>query len=242
MLKRMVLIGIGAACLLTADDAPIEQVQVTHTERMDFPSGGVLTLKKSTGDLTVEGWDRPDMEITTIKSTKSYHLKDRQAAAKNLDRIRLVTERHGDELTITTEFPRHEMLWRLLRGVSAFELQYDIKVPRNARLIIDHDSGNVYIDDVTGDVHVTNSVGQITLHLPQDGHYAVDAKCDLGSVDSDFPGPERGQFFHLGHSLVSEASPAGAQKLYARMGVGDIMILKIRKPSAPAPLSPQGGH
>ena len=75
MLKKLLLIGIGASSLLVADDAPIVQVQVSHTERMDFPSGGVLRMKKSTGDLTVEGWDCPDVEITTIKSTKSYHRK-----------------------------------------------------------------------------------------------------------------------------------------------------------------------
>jgi hypothetical protein len=238
MFLKLMLAGIGASCLLTADDAPQLQVQATHTERMDFPAGGVLHMKKSTGDLTVEGWDRPDVEITTIKSTKSYNPADRSAAAKSLDRIRLVPERKGDELAITTEFPKHEMLTRLFRGVSAFELQYRIKVPRNARLIIEHDSGNVYIDDVSGDVHAKNGIGQITLHLPQDGHYAFDAKSDLGAVDSDFPGPEQGKLFHLGHAYISQAPPSGAQKLYARIGYGDITILKIRKPAPPAPLSP----
>lgn len=237
MLKRLLLIGIGASCLLIADDAPIEQVQVTHTEHMDFPSGGVLHLKKSTGDLTVEGWDRPDIEITTIKSTKSYQPSDRSAAAKSLDRIRLVPERHGDELTVTTEFPKHEMLTRLFRGVSSFELQYVIKVPRNARLIIDHDSGNVFVDNVTGDVRVTDGIGQIILHLPQQGHYAFDAKSDLGAVESDFPGPEHGRLIGLGRAFFTEA-PAGAQKLYARIGYGDITILKIRQPAPPPPLNP----
>jgi hypothetical protein len=232
------LIGFGASCLAIADDAPIVQVQATHTERMEFPSGGVLHLKKSTGDLTVEGWDRSDLEITTIKSTKSYHPKDRSIAAKELDRIRLVPERQGDELAITTEFPKHEMLARLFRGESDFELEYRIKVPRNARLIIEHDSGNVQIDDVTGDVHATNGHGQITMHLPENGNYAFNAKCNLGAVESDFPGPEQGTLFHLGHAYVSATPPAGAQKLYARIGYGDITILKIRKPLPPPPLNP----
>jgi hypothetical protein len=236
MMTRLLLIGVGATYLLMADDAPIEQVQVSHTDHVDFPSGGVLHLKKSTGDLSVEGWDRPDLEITTIKSTKSYHPRDRAAAAKTLDRIRLVTERHGDELTVTTEFPKHNVLLRTIRGVSAFELQYSIKVPRNARLIIEHDSGNVAVDDVTGDVHAKNGLGQIILHLPEQGHYAFDTKCDFGAVESDFPGPERGAI--VGRTFVTAAAPTGAQKLYARMGVGDITILKIRQPAPPAPLKP----
>lgn len=236
---KLVWIGAAASCMLMAgEDAPVEQVQVTHTERMDFPSGGTLRMLKSTGDLTIEGWDRSDMEITTVKSTKSYHPEDRKAAAQSLDRIQLVTARQGDELTITTQFPKHVLPMRLLRGVSAFELQYVIKVPRNARVFVEHDSGNVHIDDVTGDVHAKNGFGQITLHMPQDGHYAIDAKTRLGAVDSDFAGPEHGRYFDLGHAFISEAPPAGAQKLYARLGVGDITILKIRQPSPPPPLNP----
>lgn len=229
--------GMGASFLLAASDAPDQQVQATHTERMDFPSGGTLRMLKSTGDLTIEGWDRSDMEITTVKLTKSYHSGDRKAAEKSLDRIRLVTARKGNDLTITTEFPKHVLPMRLVRGVSAFELQYVIKVPRHTRVIVEHDSGNVYVDDIAGDVHVTDGSGQIMMHVPQDGHYAIDAKTNLGAVDSDFAGPEHGAWFDLGHSFVSEGSPATAQKLYARMGVGDISIMKMRQPAPPVPLN-----
>lgn len=229
-------VGMAASCLLAASDAPMEQVQATHTERMDFPAGGTLKMLKSTGDLTIEGWDRSDMEITTVKSTDSYHPGDRAAATKSLDRIRLVTAREGNELTITTEIPKHAIPLRPFMGVSAFDLQYVIKVPRNAKLVIEHESGNVYIDDVTGDVRVTDGNGQIMMHMPQDGHYAIDAKTDVGAVDSDFAGPEHGRLLDLGHVFVSEGPPAGAQKLYARMGFGDITIMKIRQPAPPAPL------
>lgn len=235
-IATLIAIGMAAGCLLGASDAPVQQVQATHTERMDFPSGGTLKMLKSTGDLTIEGWDRSDMEITTVKSTESYHPADRATAANSLDRIRVVTARQGNVLTITTEFPKHNILLRPIRGVSSFELRYVIKVPRNARLIIEHDSGDIFIDDVAGDVHVTDGSGQIMLHMPQDGHYAIDARTGLGAVDSDFAGPEHGRLLDLGHSFVSEGPPAGAQKLYARIGFGDIMILKIRQPAPPAPL------
>ena len=81
MLLKLTLIAIPAACLLLASDAPIEQVQTSHTEHMDFPSGGTLIMKKSTGDLTIEGWDGSGLEITTVRSTKSYHPEDRAAIA-----------------------------------------------------------------------------------------------------------------------------------------------------------------
>lgn len=239
-MTKLALVGIVAASLLPAADAPSEkgseQVQVSHTDRMDFPSGGVLRMLKSTGDLTIEGWDQKDVEITTIKSTKTYHPGDRAAAAKKLDQIKLVTERKGDELTITTEFPKHPLPLRPFVGVSDYDLQYVIKVPKNARLVIEHDSGNIYIDDVTGDVRAKDGFGQITFHLPEQGQYAIDAKCDLGAINTDFPGPEHGKL--VDRTLVSEPPAAGAQKLYARMGIGDIMIMKMNQPKAPEPLKP----
>ena len=119
---------------------------------------------------------------------------------------------------------------------SALEMQYTIKVPHNAGLIIEHDSGNVFVDDAAGKVHVKNGMGQIVLHLPEQGHYAFDTKCDFGAIESDFSGPERGSL--IDRSFVTQAPPAGAQKLYAHMGVGDITILKIRQPAPPAPINP----
>lgn len=227
---RLLLIAAGAACLLVAGGAAIDQVEVTHTEHLDLPSGGVLHLKKSIGELTLEAWDQPGIELTTVKSTKSYYVHDRAAAAKELDsRIRVTPQRQGNELTITTEFTKHPVLLRPFEGESSYEMQYRLKVPRETKLIIDHQSGNVYIDDVRGDIHVTAGIGQIILHLPEDGRYAFDTKSETGSVESDFKGHEAGTPL-LGRAFISEESPTNAQKIYARMKVGDITILKIRNP------------
>lgn len=234
-LIRLFLIAAGAAGLLIGNDAPIEQVEVTHTEHLDFPSGGVLHLEKSIGDLSVEAWDQPGIELTTVKSTKSYYVHDRTAAAQELDsRIRVTTERQGNELTIATEFPKHPLLLRPFEGESSYEMQYRLKVPAGAKLVIDHQSGNVYISDILGDIHVTAGIGQIVIHLPENGRYAFNTKSDNGSVESDFKGHEA-ETLLLGRSFVSEESPAHAQKIYARIKSGDITILKTRNPDLETP-------
>src|SRR5215469_16065662 len=108
MKRLLVLTGLGIGCFLLAAEEPKEKVQVSKTERLDFPAGGTLRLKNSVGVLTVEGWDRPDVEITTIKSSKDpYDAREREKAANQLDRVRVAAERQGDELVITTDFPRH---------------------------------------------------------------------------------------------------------------------------------------
>jgi hypothetical protein len=53
MLSRLAVIGFGWSCLLLADQAARPRVQTTSTERMDFPSGGLLQLETSMGQLWI---------------------------------------------------------------------------------------------------------------------------------------------------------------------------------------------
>jgi hypothetical protein len=264
--RNLVLIILGLCCLLRAEDRAPQKVQVTNTERSDFPSGGTLHLKNSIGELAIEGWDQAGMEMTTIKSSKvAVEGQEREKATKLLDNVKVTTERKGDDVTISTAFPKHGKLARLFVGMTDFDLEYHIKIPRNARLVIDHDAGEVHIDGVMGEVHATDHMGLITVREP-DGQYAIDAVSKLGAVESDFPGNERGTKF-FGHAFLSgtgaepsagpksSAGPAAtgsaappksasastsAQKMFLRIKYGDIIILLMHQPPPPAPVVPSG--
>lgn len=234
---RSLAMVFGVSCLLLADDEVRQNVQISKTERLDFPAAGTVKLKNSTGELTVEGWDQPSVEITTVKSTKAaYASAERVKAVHDLDRVRVSAERQGDELVITTDFPRHRGFPppSPLSGAANFHLDYHIKVPREARLVVDHDVGDVHFDGVTGDIHATALQGGITLHLPEGGRYAIDAKSDFGSVTSDFPGSTKRRFWLVGHQFIQNSQ--APHELYLRDGFGDIIILRIRRPPIPLPV------
>jgi hypothetical protein len=142
MIPILAVIGFGTCCLLFGADDPKQKVQVSNTQRMDFPSNGTLRLKNSIGSLTVEAWDRPEVEITTIKSTKvEFGARDREKATHDLERVRVAAERRGDELDITTDFPRYRTFPPPypLAGKANFALEYRIKAPSTARIIADHE-------------------------------------------------------------------------------------------------------
>jgi hypothetical protein len=235
---RTVAVIFGMSCLLLADDEFRQTVQIAKTKHVDFPSGGTVRMKNSTGELTVQGWDQPAVEITTVKSTKAaYASAEREKASHDLDRVQIAVERRGDELVITTDFPRHRGLPPSFPfgGAIKFNLEYHIKVPRNTRLVVDHDIGDVHFDGLTSDIHATTLRGGITLHLPEGGQYAIDAKSDFGSVISDFPGSTKRRFWLVGHQFIHTSQ--APHKLYLRDGFGDIIIFKSRKPRTPPPLS-----
>ncbi len=76
MMRILTVIGFGTACLLFARGEPNQRVQVNKTEHIDFPSGGTLRLTNSVAVLTVEAWDRPDVEISTIKPSPAPHTRN----------------------------------------------------------------------------------------------------------------------------------------------------------------------
>jgi hypothetical protein len=237
-MMRALAVLCGMSCLLLADDEPKQRVQIAKTEHVDLPAGGTVRLKNSTGELTIEGWDQPSVEIITVKSTKAvYPSAEREKASHYLDRVQIAVDRRRDELVVTTDFPRHRGFppSSPLGAATSFDLDYRLKVPREARLIVEHNVGDIHFDDVTGDIHATALRGAITLHLAEGGQYAIDAKSDVGSVTSDFPGSTKRRFWLVGHQFTQTSQ--APHNLYLRNGFGDIIILKIRKPQTPPPLS-----
>ncbi len=228
-IRILAAVGFGTGLLLAADQSnPVEAkqtMQISDTQRLDFPSGGTLRLKHSIGVLTVEAWDRPDVEITTVKYTKAdIDAHEREGAAKQLQRVSIATERRGNELVVTTNVPRH---W----GFSSL-LEYYIKAPVSARIVDEHHSGgNVNIDRFTGDIDVNLSQGEILLHLPEDRQYSIQARSTFGNVNSDFS-QEKRRWWLLGHRSVSETTPS-PQKLNLKVRSGDIVLLRTRVPKAP---------
>lgn len=239
MLRKLAMIGLGIGCAALAIDEAPQKIQVSKTEQVDFPPGGVLRLTNSIGTLTVAGWDQPKAEITTAKSTKrAYSAVESAKFSAELDKVRVTTQHNGNDLVVATDFPRHRAWppgnpW----GSGAdFDLDYVIHVPRNTRLIVsDHDVGEIHIDDLTGDIDVTLLQGEVMLHLPENGKYAIDAKTDYGNVNCDFPGVQKRRRWFTGHEWEGE-QPAGAQKLNLKVGYGDVVILKIQVPKAPPSL------
>jgi hypothetical protein len=232
MMRTLALIGFGVTCLLAGNE-PAQRIRINNTQRADFASGGALRIEHSIGELMVLGWDRPDAEITTVKFSKEYDPKEREKATKELDQVRISVEPRDRDLVIKTDFPRHSVLSTALHG-ARFDLEYYIKAPRDARLIVAHDVGGVHVEDMTGDISVTARQGEITLRLPGEGQYTIDARSKLGEVISDFPGRGKMKPWLLGHQFASDTAQ-GAHKLYLRIGYGDIIIWKTLRLPQPGP-------
>jgi hypothetical protein len=232
---RWALLGLMVGTVLHGADEKSRPGETVRTQRVEFPPGGTLRLKNAIGVLTVEAWDRPEVEITTIVSSKND--KPAQDAAK----VRVTAERQGNELVVTTEFPRFRPVPLPSRN-AGLRLEYRIKAPASTSVIDEHhDVGEVNIDGLTANIDVNLLQGEIMLHLPEEARYSIRAKSDFGSVNSDFSEPEKSSRWLVGHRSTKDES-AAPHRLNLKVGFGDIILLKIRVPKAPEALvpAPQG--
>ena len=223
-ISKATLLGMAACVWLTA--APMQPVQVVTTQREALTAGGVFRLNGSSGQVNVESWARPEIEIELTRSKYCDDVeKQREAVKQELDRIHLVIKR-GDNgaVDVSTVFPSRRFL-SPLRGRTEVGLNYRIHVPRDAKLTVRNDIGDVIVHDMTGPLEISTRIGSILLQLDGSQPYSIDAKAKFGDVYTEFSGAER-QRHLIGQGFV-ESAPAPAPRIYLRVGIGGIKIQKI---------------
>ena len=221
---------MGSALALVADDRSNRTLTVTHTDRFSVPAAVSIRLDNSFGEIDVEGWDLPEVEVTVTKSVEDLS-REEGRAQKRLDAVQIAVKHTEGETIISTDYPKQSGISHVFGRRGDVDIVYRIYAPRGAKLVIEHNRGGLNIAGMSGDIHATVDRGQIT--LISDTLYAVDAKCKIGTVYSDFDG--RDQRHHFGEAFERQ-SAASAPNLYARTAFGDIMILKpsgILKLTAP---------
>jgi hypothetical protein len=225
------LLAAGLIPLLSGKEAPAVQTEVTHTETVSFAPGGTIRFNHSFGDLYVAGWDRPEVEITVVKSLQQGGLsvvplpdyKPPEDAAKLLDAVRIATEHSSaNELTIGTTIPSHHFFAHPFGGKGPVTVRCELHVPRDSRLIVHHGGGFILVENVTGGVEATNRDGDIVLMLPGPGPYAIDARSKVGTVTSDFEGKAHGN--HLLGEKYASASSDSSRRIFLRVGFGGITV------------------
>jgi len=210
----------------TAGATSTQPVQTTHTEDVNFAPGGTIHLNNPSGNMSVEGWDQPKIEITVVKSM-GYDAEPAPRASAGLDSVKVVTERRSDtDVSISTTRARiHNRFTHALGFGRDATVDYVIRVPRNSHLIVDHADGYVSVTGVTGNIEANDRRGDIVLMLPDLAAYSIDAHTKVGVVTADLAGSTHMK--HLTGEDFSHGDAALTHKLSLRMGFGGITIKEL---------------
>lgn len=228
-MRKPWLAAIAMTLPLLADDRTKHLASAEQTARFNVAAVGAIRLENSFGEVNVDGWDRPEVEVSVVRSSEHYYGdRDRAGAQGRLDRVQIATKQEGNDVVVSTVYPPLNALLHPLSRRSDVEIHYRIHAPRASKLTIDHNSGGVNVSGVHGDIHATVVNGQITVTLAADAHDVIDARCAAGDVYSDFDGKDRSRYM-FGAEFHRQSAPPAAN-LYLRVRLGDIVIVKQTGP------------
>ncbi len=148
-------------------------------------SNGTLVVETRMGDIRIEGWDEPRVEIEAEKVVRA---NSREKARPLYDRLRIAVEGGDKEVRVRTVYPPRR-LWRPFRGESKLTVNFRIKMPYDANLALKCVDGDVRISGITGHQQLRVNYGDVEINVPDVYRLrSLDAHAWLGYVESDLRG------------------------------------------------------
>jgi hypothetical protein len=219
--------------------SPRQPFETSSTERVNIQPGDVIRVENSYGNLTVEGWDEPQVEVTVTKRTdRFYEPGQKEEVSRHFEQIRVTTERRRNkEVLISTTYPVRKNLFSSMERVLikrpdklGVNVEYKILAPRDSKLIVHQDHGYIWVSDLTQDIDISSHTGDMIVMLPDTGAYSIDARIRMGSVSSDLFARARNEFLVGSRFAYSAENPT--RRVHLRVGCGSITI-KTSPPSGP---------
>lgn len=143
-LRACLFLCLGMAC--TATLSASQEIERAWYGLYPLSPGGSVAVENIQGEVSVEGWDRAEVEITAAKIGSGQ--------GDNLEGVRVVTEIGDRSLKFRTVYPPH--LEKPVR------VNYCLRVPRQVRLSsLRTLEGNIAVHDVEGSVDARTLSGNI---------------------------------------------------------------------------------
>lgn len=197
-----------------------EYTQVSHHSARLF-SRGTLSIDTRFGDIYIDGWDEPRVEIEAEKVVRAG---SEAKAQKIYGRVRVQLQGRDKSVKLTTLYPSRRP-WRPFRGESRLSVNYRIKMPFDSNLRLKCVDGDVTIAGLTGLETVQVNYGDVEIDVPHVYQLrSLDAHTWLGYVQSDLGALEQdGSGFR---QRISFYNAGGDQDIRVRVRMGGVFIYR----------------
>lgn len=166
--------------------------EAKKVEKKNFKmrQGGYITVIGDNGLISVESWNRAEVEVTI---TKRVWDSSRRRAEARLKKLRIDSDHRGDRLVIRYvgderrgEFKFFDLFdpdnWH---GRQSPEVDFELKVPQEVDLRLENDEGDIEVFGVTGDFELDVDEGDLVISKIK--FRDLDVVVDEGNVEiSDF--------------------------------------------------------
>jgi hypothetical protein len=188
------------------DNAVTSGSSTVITRTFPLDTDATFVVNNTNGDLTVEGWDQPQAEVTITKTGGTADMREQAKVVFNGDE---------DKMTVKT----------LAGAPSGISVKYLLKLPRGMEQITLHGvNSTVSISNVGGNVSIETVNGSVHLSDLKDG---VHAKTVNGSIEAAFDaveGDDPLDFQSTNGSITLQFKSGLDASLSAQVGRGSISI------------------
>jgi DUF4097 and DUF4098 domain-containing protein YvlB len=160
--------------LLPAAPALAVEKEDTTTRTIPAPSSVRLEVSNESGDTIVRSWARPEIRLEVVKVARA---RSEERAVELLGKLDFSVEENGDLVKVIASYPHRETAGVSLLGLfispgERARVDFQLDVPRGARVKAGSASGDVEVlgvagpvnvDVTSGDVRVTDVAGEVTL-------------------------------------------------------------------------------
>ncbi len=156
----------AALPLIATVPAAAETVHKVVSGVYRLAPGGTLDLSNVNGSITIEAWDRSEIEVRADKIAKS---PNEDEANKALQRLKVFVDSKPSRLRVEAKFPHQHngvLGWLSGRNVET-KVEFKVHIPREV---------NLEIENVNGAISLTGGKGEISLVTVNGGVTASDAQ------------------------------------------------------------------
>ena len=213
---KLLFLCLCVLCVLCGPLRAEEFSRVFHYSVRMF-SYGLLTIDTRMGDIRIEGWDEPHLEIEAEKVVRA---KSAEAAGRLYDRLRIDLQGKDKQVLLRTVYPPRR-LWRPFRGESSLSVNYRIRMPFDANLALKCVDGDVRISGLVGQQRIIVNYGDVEIDVPSVYRLrSLRARTWLGYVQSDLHGEDSAG---LGPGVYFW-NPSGDQDINVRVRMGGVYV------------------
>lgn len=210
--------GLLGAVLFCAQ-APLRADEFNKTAHYSVRmfSFGTLTINTRMGDIQVEGWDEPRLEI---EAEKVVEAKDEKRAQPLYERVQVVLDGQDKQVLLRTVYPTRR-LWRPFRGESKLSINFRIHMPFDANLMMKCVDGDVRTSGLIGRQEINVNYGDVEVNVPSIYRLrSLNARSILGYVQSDLHGEDSAGW---GRRIMFWNS-SGDQDIKVRVRLGGVYV------------------
>jgi hypothetical protein len=148
-------------------------------------SYGTLTIATRMGNVQVDGWDEPRLEIDAEKVVEAGNEKK---AEPLYDQVQVVLDGQDKQVLLRTLYPARR-LWRPFRDESKLSVNFRIHMPFDANVILKCVDSDVRVSGLMGKQEINVNYGDVEINVPSIYRLrSLDARSILGYVQSDLHG------------------------------------------------------